>query len=689
MLAATSPSFPRRLVKRLSIGIDVGGTFTDLCAVTETGEVRVVKVSSTHPDPAAGILEGIRQLCAETPYQLDLRLGTTAGLNAVLERKGARTALITTQGFRDIYELGRGDRPDMYNLHYHRVRPLVPPEGIFELPERMAADGSVLKPLEVAEAKRIAGELTEGDYESVAICLLHSYRNPAHELALAAILRQEAPRCAASLSHQVAREWREFERTSTTVLDAYIRPILESHLKTLTSTLEAEGHDASITLMRSSGGLMPTLTDSLEPVTVLLSGPVGGAVASRALAKRLDLGSVVAMDMGGTSFDVTLLADGELSTTHQTSIEGFPLLSTSVAVHTIGAGGGSMVWLEGGGLRVGPQSAGSKPGPVCYGRGGQEATVTDANACLGRIGTGQFLGGDFKLDAEAARAMFKTVARTLSLPPEHLLEGVIDIVNARMVSAIRLLTTEQSLDVRDFSLIAYGGNGPIHAAALAEALGVRRVVVPAYPGAFSAWGMLHSEVRKDYVLPFLQTQVTLELSALSNALTFLQTEAHSFLEDLDIRPEQGRYLWRADMRYQGQEHYVAVPLPSPPISSKYVTAVVSSFHELHQQLYGHSHRDQTVEFVNLRLSVLGPAPTIDSAPATLQKTMPEAQARAVLYRGQSLNVPVYRRETLKNKTYIGPLIVEELTATTFVPPNWILEREPETCCLLLHPSGTP
>ncbi|UCH27487.1 MAG: hydantoinase/oxoprolinase family protein [Trueperaceae bacterium] len=672
---------------RVRVGIDVGGTFTDLCALSEDGRVEVAKVATSQPDPVDGILQGVREVCRRGDEIISVVLGTTAGLNAVLERRGAKTALITTAGFGDIYQMARGDRVEMYNLHYHRPSPLLPRQQIFEVRERIGAGGEVVEALDRDQAAEIARTLGERAVESVAVCLLHSFSNPNHERSLAEVFERELPGVSLSLSHRVSAEWREYERMSTTVVDAYVRPILERHLSKLTEGLAAAGHAPKLFLMRSSGGLLPAEKALLEPVTVLLSGPVGGVLASRALAKQLNLGSILAIDMGGTSFDVTLLPEGELPVTDQSEIEGFPLQIASVPVHTIGAGGGSVVWLEGLGLRVGPESAGAQPGPVCYGRGGELPTVTDANACLGRIGAGTFVGGALSLDVEAARQAFEGVAQKVFMSLEDLMEGVVEIVNARMVSAMRVLSIDQGLDVRDFSLVAYGGNGPLHAAELAEELGVTQVIIPASPGAFSAWGMLFSEVRKDMSLTVVDGHNE-PITSLAGPRRELLAQARSFLARSGISEAETTYHWRVDMRYPGQEHSVDVPLHSPSAES-YLREAVTLFHELHHRRYGHSHPGQPVEMVTLRLGVHGraQAPEVAPIPTQLEVGPDTDQFRSVRWQGEQKRVSVLVRQQLKpGQRGHGPAIIEEVTATTFVPVDWDFTVDERTGSLVLERS---
>jgi N-methylhydantoinase A len=665
------------------LGIDVGGTFTDLCALSDDGHVRVCKVATSQPDPVEGILQGVREVSRRGEEIISVVLGTTAGLNAVLERRGAKTALVTTAGFGDIYQMARGDRVEMYNLHYHRPLPLLPREQIFEVKERVGAGGEVVEALDYEQASVIARTLVGQGIESVAVCLLHSFSNPKHERLLAEVFERESPGVSLSLSHRVSAEWREYERTSTTVVDAYVRPILERHLAKLNEGFAAAGHAPKLFLMRSSGGLLPAERALLEPVTVLLSGPVGGVLASRALARQLELGSVLAIDMGGTSFDVTLLPGGELPVADQSEIEGFPLQVASVPIHTIGAGGGSVVWLEGNGLRVGPESAGAQPGPVCYGRGGEMPTVTDANACLGRIGSGAFVGGALPLDVGAARLAFEAVAEAVFMSPENLTEGVIGIVDARMVSAMRVLSIDQGLDVRDFSLVAYGGNGPLHAAELAEELGITTVVIPASPGAFSAWGMLFSEVRKDMSLTVLDGSGD-RMAGLFVPYQELLQQAREFLARTGIPASETSYHWRVDMRYSGQEHSVDVPVHAPSAEES-LREAVGLFHELHERRYGHSHPDQPVEMVTLRLGVRGLGQAPDVAPIPELSELGSEVWRAVRWQGTKRRVRVLARHQLQPRQQgEGPAIIEELTATTFVPPGWGFTVDEDTGSLVLE-----
>lgn len=654
----------------LVVGVDVGGTFTDLCAVGPEGPLRVAKVPSSHPEPAEAILRGIDRICTPEDTVTRTILGTTAGLNAVLERRGARTALVATEGFADVYRMARGDRTRIYDLHYRRPAPLVGRSDTFEVRERITAQGDVLEPLSEPSLERLIVALRDGGYESVAICLLNAYVNGHHERLLRQRIEAAIPGLYVSISSDVAPEWREYERTSTTVVDAYVRPILDRHVSRLMHGLEERGHQPNVEIMRASGGTMPVHLTRIEPATVLTSGPVAGAIASARLAARLGIANGLAVDMGGTSFDMTILRDGRLHVAGETSIEGFPLLVAAVHVDTIGAGGGAVVWLEGGGVRVGPRSAGAYPGPICFGRGGGEPTVTDANACLGRIAGGTFASGTVDLDVPAATARYASLAGDLSMTGTDLIEGVVAIVDARMVEAIRAITVERGLDVRTFSLLAYGGNGPLHVAALAELLGIVDVVVPPSPGAFSARGMLFADLRKDYATTVIHDLDPGDPDALTRTANDLTDEARHFLSSVASEEDRVTFAWRASVRYVGQEHAVDVDLPEPPFDRVTLDHLRSAFHANHARRYGYAHEGGRTELVTLRLAVTVatgrpeiPAPAVEGSHPTA--------TRSIRYGGRALNATVMHRDAVvADARFEGPCIIEESTATTLVPPGW-------------------
>lgn len=656
--------------------MDIGGTFTDFVLWDEqTDEYRTGKVSSTPRDLCAGVLEGLIQLIGEDLSTLEFSVhGTTAGLNAFLERKGARVALIATEGFRDVYEIGRGNRPDMYNLHYQKPIPLVRRRDVFEVKERVLFSGEIAIPVDEGAVRHLAAKLRAGGYESVAITLLHAPVNPVNERRVGEVLRQELPDLSLSLSHEVAREWREYERTSTTVLNAYIAPIVEQYLTRLEKQLHDRGVRDSLYVMRSSGGVMTAEVARTHAIQTLVSGPVGGAIGGTSLSNEGGLGGVVGIDMGGTSFDVTLVMDGQVDVANETTLQGFPVLAPMVNIHTIGAGGGSIAWVQTGRLRVGPQSAGSQPGPACYDRGGTLPTVTDANVVLGRIDPTHFLGGRMRLVEARAREVLCSIAQTLGMSWEQAAEGILDVVNAKMADAIRTITIRKGVDPRGFTLVAFGGAGPLHAAAIARELDIRDILVPKFPGAFSAWGMLHSDVKHDEVRTFLRpAEPSLaDVEAMESIFADMIGRVLTVLQRQRVSSERVVLKRIADMRYIGQEYVVSVSMPGGPLRQDLLEVMLSDFHQRHRQIYGHCNLRAPAEFVNLRVTGIGTFPR--PAPAEMPSpTRARPQPRTVvpvIFGGTRLPTSRFTREDLHpGQQFDGPAIVEEFTATTVVPPG--------------------
>ncbi len=655
------------------IAVDIGGTFTDIVGYDPTtGETHTAKVLSTPEDLSIGILQGIQRLAPDLTQLEFFVHGTTAGLNAFLERKGANVALLTTEGFRDVYEIGRASRPDMYNLFYRKPTPLVRRRHIYEVPERTLYDGSLLKPLTRADLDSLVAQLRAGGYTSIAVCLLHAYANPEHELLIADALRDALPGVSVSLSHQVAGEWREYERTSTTVLNAYVAPIIERYLSRLEKQTEAAGFRNTLYLMESNGGVMSSQAARARPIQTLFSGPVGGAIGGVALGDMLDASHLIGVDMGGTSFDVSLVVNGQADVTTETELQGFPVLMPTVNIHTIGAGGGSIAWLEAGGLRVGPHSAGARPGPACYGRGGTQPTVTDANLVLGRIDPNYFVGGELTLDAEAARQALTPLAAELGLSVETLAEGILDIVNANMANAIRAITIGRGIDPRDFALVAFGGAGPMHAVFLAEELHIPRVLVPFSPGTYSAWGMLQTDIRHDLVRTYYQAVVGAPAADLDAAFQRLEAEGADILRGERVDADVMRFVRSADMRYVGQEYFVSIPMPDT-VDDANLAALPQRFHDAYLQRYGHSNPQEAIEFVNLRVSARGVLPKSRPAPAGADEARPAPvhARRPIVFQRQTWDTAVYYRDELApGHTLVGPAIVEEKSCTTVIPPGF-------------------
>ena len=653
---------------RYRVAVDIGGTFTDVVvADTETHAVRVGKVATTPHDIAEGVVAGVRGLVAD-PHDISYFVhGTTVGLNAFLERKGARVLLIMTAGYRDAYLIARGDRKQMYSMRYRKPQPLVTRADLHEVRERMRWDGAIIEPLHADDLEPIIRKLKDEEIASVAVCFLHSYVNPEHECQAADILRRAIPDLSITLSHEIAREWREYERASTAVMNAYVSPAIEKYLGALEERLQTLGLSVPLQVMQASGGVISAKTARRLPINTLLSGPVGGSIGGVALSEATGRPNLLCVDMGGTSFDMSLVVNGEAVARTSTAIQGLPLLIPMVDVQTIGAGGGSVAWLESGYLRVGPESAGAEPGPACYRRGGDRATVTDANLLLGRINPANFLGGRMALDEAAAAAAIGRIAEVLNLKPVTLAEGILSVINAKMADAMRTITIEHGLDPRAFSLVAFGGAGPMHAAWLAEALDIPEVIIPWSPGTFSAWGMLRTDLRIDLNKLFFHSASEVPEALLEQEYRALEQEGAAELSLEGILPEHMYYARSADMRYLGQEHTLNVR-----ITSSDPDQVASAFHSQYQARYGHSTPADPIEFVNIRVEAYGEVERTSVKP-TLSQLSGGSQVgtRLVTFAGVAYDTPTHRRDRMgEGSSCQGPAIIEEETATTVVPPGY-------------------
>ena len=651
------------------VAVDIGGTFTDAVATWPDGRTESAKALSIAGAQDAGVMQAVSLMEVSLPEVKDFIHGTTTALNALLQRNGASMALVATGGFRDVYEIGRASRPEMYNIHYRRPEMLLRRRDIFEVEERTLADGTIRTPLDSAGIRRLADRL-RGRYESVAVCFIHSFRWPAHEQEAAAILREALPGASVVASHEVTAEWREYERWSTTLVSAYVTPRIRDYLEALELRLAEGGLRSPLHVMQSNGGVMTAQTGLRRAAQTLFSGPVGGTVASEAIGGAIESDQLICVDMGGTSFDVSLVVDGRADIESEVDIEGHPVLTPSVAIHSLGAGGGSIIWVEAGGLRVGPASAGAMPGPACYGHGGVSATITDANALLGRIPEIARFAGALELDLEAAEAALEKVAAELGLDARELALGAIEVVNAMMADGIRELTVGRGIDPRDFDLLAFGGAGPLHAAALAEEMGMSRVIVPHAPGVLSAWGMLQADVRHDLARSLYGRFDSLDHAAVGSAFEDLRDEGRDLLaedgveaSDMDFRPS-------VDLRYFGQEYTLTVPIRGAS-GLEDPAGVAADFHAAYQARYGHSNPGETVELVSVRISAVGLRRPTDlpllpgSSPARALETLPadfgdgpeptDVYRRAGIGRGQEID---------------GPAIVLESGCTTLVPPGW-------------------
>ncbi len=639
----------------MRIGIDIGGTFTDFVAFDEeTGGFQTFKVLSTPQDPAQAVLAGLAQIPNLQPPVSDLHVvhGSTVATNALLERKGARTALVTTRGFRDVLVIGRQTRTRLYDFFADRPEPLVPDELRLEVTERVDHRGQVLTPLREEELPGLIRRLSDLNVESVAVCLLFSFARPQHEQIIARALRQAG--FFVSPSSEVLPEFREYERASTTVINAYVAPIVARYLKRLEEELRA--HEFRI--MQSNGGSIRAAEARREAVRSILSGPAGGVVGARHVARAAGFDRVITFDMGGTSTDVSL-CDGEIRITTEAEIGGLPIRVPVIDIHTVGSGGGSIAYLDpGGALRVGPQSAGADPGPACYGCGGTQPTVTDANLVLGRLVPDHFLGGRMALDVEAAEEVLADLAGQAKLTPlpgltlgQTAALGVIQVVNAHMERALRVTSVERGHDPRDFTLVSFGGAGGLHAADLARALGVSRVLIPPVASTLSAFGMLVADVVKDYVQTVMLPGTT-PFGELERRMAPLVARGVQDLQREGVPAEQITLHRELDVRYQGQAYELTVPLTCD---------FAAAFHRLHQRTYGHSAPDAPVEVVNLRLRAVGEVPRpslplVPPEPADPSEALMEH--RPVVLAAGVTEVPFYDGRRLQpGHALVGPAVI--------------------------------
>ncbi|PDQ34698.1 MAG: 5-oxoprolinase [Candidatus Lumbricidophila eiseniae] len=664
---------------RHRVSMDIGGTFTDIVAYdSKTQEYRATKTSTTSGNLSHGVLEGIDALIEDLTDIDFIVHGTTQGLNAFLERRGARVLLLATAGLEDIYHIARGSRLELYNAQYRKPKPLLERHDVVGIRERLQYDGSELTPLDEAAVRAAAWRVKNEGYGAIAVAYVFSFKNPAHELRTRDILREElGDDFTISLSHESAKEWREYERTSSAVIEAYTGPVVRNYLLNLETELSNRGVSVPLHIMQSSGGVLTAQSARQRPLQTLLSGPVGGAIGGEYLTSILTNSNLIGVDMGGTSFDVSLVINGTADVATEAVLEGLPMLMSVVNIHTIGAGGGSVAWVEAGGLRVGPRSAGAMPGPACYGRGGVEPTVTDANLVLGRVDADTFAGGQMKLDYHAAESALQKVGSELDLNLIEIAEGICDVANSQMAQAIRTITISRGIEPRDFSLVAFGGAGPMHAAFLAKELGIRETVVPRFPGAFSAWGMLQGNIRRDFSEPYFHLDADLDRAAMSSTLATIEREALASLESEGVPAENRRAEHSVDIRYESQEFVLTVPLrdAAEPSDEEFLTTLSRRFADMYEDRYGHSTFGAPIEIVTLRTHVTG---VLDSAP---QHRIPAAdgsefphETRKATFNREELDTIIVERDSLRaGHTFVGPAIILEATATTVVPPGFRVE----------------
>lgn len=650
--------------------MDIGGTFTDVVRYDErTGAVMASKVPSTPGDLVEGVFSALGQVVDDLSGISHFVHGTTQGLNALLERKGGRTLLLSSEGVKDVYQVTPGSGDPVTDLRCRRPEPLVPRSDIVEIPGRLDRCGEELIPLDEDAVRAAARRVRSERFDAIAVCLLFSHANPAHEIRVREILAEELDEeTLVVLSHEVAREWREAERTSSTVLEAYTGPTVRCYLGMVEERSAQRGLKVPVHVMQSSGGLVTASYARRRPLQTLLSGPVGGAVGGVAATWLLGRENAICMDMGGTSFDVSLVVGGRPDISTDAHVEGFPVLMPTVNLHTIGAGGGSIAYAEAGTLRVGPESAGAVPGPACYGQGGIQPTVTDANVVLGRMDPAWFAGGLMSLNARAAGTAVSNLARELRLETRQIAEGICSMANAKMAQAIRTLTVEHGVEPRDFALFAFGGAGAMHAVFIARELGISEVVVPRFPGAFSAWGMLEADVRRDLTHPYFRAGEDLNCADMAARLLELEARTLDALTGQNIEASQMCVEHAVDMRYEGQDHALTVPLDSAdePCVPGFAERIATRHAEEYLRRYGHAAPEAPVEFVMLRSTGFGTFPRVS---AVLDEPCDEARiVRDVIFDGEVHPTPILRRSGLRGEL-TGPAIVVEETATTVIPPG--------------------
>jgi N-methylhydantoinase A len=658
------------------VGIDVGGTFTDLVLLDEqAGRLLALKVPSTPHDQSEGFMAALAATGESVSDLGDVFHGSTVGLNAAIERRGAECVLLATRGFRDILELRRRDRPNTYGLTGF-FEPLITRDHRFEVDERVDPQGNVLEPVSEAGVIEFLGQVPMGSAAVVVVAFLHSYANTVNERKAGEIINRERPDLHVVLSSDVLPEIREFERTSTAVLNGYIQPVVARYLGSLQNRLARQGHQGSVMVLQCNGGVMSADNAVARPVQTLFSGPAGGVVAGAAIAGAAGYPHAICCDMGGTSFDVSLIYDGAASYIEERKIEyGIPMRIPSIDITSVGAGGGSIAWIDRAGLlQVGPRSAGAIPGPACYGAGGLEPTVTDANLILGRIDGGKPIAGEagFRLETElAARAMQERVGEPLGMSAHEAANAVIEVVNSNMASAIRVISVERGYDPRDFVLVAFGGAGPLHAIALARELGIPRVLVPYYPGVTSALGCVMADLRHDFVQTVNEPLEDMDLASMSAVLGRQRSEGEALLASERVAVNEVQAIHEASMGYEGQIHTVRVPLPSQSPSRQ---ELAGAFGRVYQATYGYS-LDYPVRLLNLRTAVVGvrqkpqveqlgvslPNGALSEVPLTLRK---------VYVGGTEADCPVYSRGALPlGFRFNGPAVVEQRDTTTWVEPG--------------------
>jgi N-methylhydantoinase A len=670
------------------VGVHSGGTFTDVCLFDEaTGRVEVWKVASTSDDPSRGIAEGVAEGAGRVNAAMDavsyFGHGTTVATNALIQRRGVKTGLITTDGFRDLLEIGRQKRPDLYDLQADKPPVLVARDLRLEVPERMRHDGTVETPLDEAAVRAAVQRLRQAGVQAVAVCFLYSFVRTAHEEMARRILAEEFPEAFACVSHQVAPEFREFERMSTAVVNAYLGPVVESYITRLGARLAELGPRVTPHLTQSNGGVIGFEQAARLPVRAVLSGPSTGVVGAQEVGRLAGFADLITFDMGGTSTDVALLQGGQCRLASEVIVHGYPIKAPMLDIHTVGAGGGSIAFVDSGGLlKVGPRSAGAYPGPVCYARGNPEPTVTDANVVLQALNPTHLLGGRMAVRQDLARTAIERLAASLGMDAMATAQGIVSVVTANMARAIRVISVQRGHDPRDYMLVAFGGAGPLHAARLARELEIGRILVPRNPGILCAMGLLLTDLRADFATTRLRTLAAAALPDMADAFRTLRAQAEAWFDTEGIAPAARSITRTVDMRYAGQNYELPVPLPEGEIGAVSLETLSDGFAAAHQRLYGFVAEDEPVQLVTFRVEAAGVVPKASFQPQP--DAGPDASGAVVARRevwlpeaGGFISCPVYERDRLRPGNCVaGPAIIEQMDATTLVLPDMVARVEP-------------
>lgn len=667
------------------IGVDVGGTFTDLSVFnTDTKQIFNHKLSSTPGDPSRAIVQGIQQvlqLLDAAPGQISyLAHGTTVATNALIEKKGSRVGVITTQGLKDLMEIGWQKRPNLYDLLRPKAPSIIPPGLKCEVPERILYDGTVKTPLDEEETLRVIRYLKAQKVEAIAVCTLFSYMNPAHEQRIKQLIQEHFPEAYVSVSHELVHEFREYSRMSTTTLNAYLGPVMKKYVRNFEQSIKAAGVTVNPYVTQSNGSII-SISETIDcPIKTAVSGPSAGVIGAAYLGGLCGLKNIITFDMGGTSIDVSLIENGEAKLSNERLVEGYPARIPMIDIVTLGAGGGSIAQIDAGGaLKVGPRSAGATPGPACYMRGGLQPCVTDANVVLGKLNSERILGGRMQIDAALARqAIQANICCKSGLNLQEAAAGIVSVVNSNMIRAIRIVSVERGYDARDFALMAFGGAGPLHACEVAQELGIRRVLIPAAPGTLCSLGLLMADTKFDLSRSNIMIASPENLPAINRIFEEMQAEGNALLDKERIGAQRRSYAASIDARYERQNYEITIPLEGTRLDGQTLQKALEDFHAAHEKSFGYCNKQFRVQLVNYRLSAIGEVdkPHLEPQPLDPAAALPAPlETRQVLFVGQQdyLPTPVYPRSGIRpGLAARGPMIIEQMDTTTVIPPDWAI-----------------